>query len=239
MRFQRDESFDSQFDSISELKWYPYVGKRFGENRVRIMVYAHNIPQPPDKYDEKKREWNPKATWANGLEEYTYEQKTYTNAFRYFIKGAVGLKSNFCECSDPSVIERVDSFVERIGYLNFIQDIVKSENALARAEPAQVDQSKRVNREILRILGITHCVCWGKPTYEYVRSMTDYRVVSEKCEERSGFSSCLIDVGGGKTMRCLRIYHPSMPGFGPFSDATHFIISRFLGNEATPKESSV
>ncbi len=167
------------------------------------------------------------------MDEYTYCQGKWTNAFRYFIKGAVGLKSNYGENSPSAIIQRVDSFVDQIAYLNFIQDLVKSDRAIARAEPEQVELSKGVNLEILRILDISHCICWGKPVYDYVRLMKGFKVQSEKDEGQNGFSSCVIDVGWGKVMRCLRIFHPSQPGwFNPFSDATQSIISGFLGGEA-------
>ncbi len=232
MKFQRDKRFDSQFDLVPALRWYPYVGKKFGENGKRIMVYAHNIPISAAKCDEKRREWSDKAVWADRMDEYTYCQGCWTNAFRYFIKGAVGLKSNYGDNSGSAIIQRVDSFVDQIAYLNFIQDLVKSDRAIARAEPEQVEVSKGVNLQILRILDISHCICWGKPVYDYVRLMKGFKVHSEKDEGQSGFSSCVIDIGGGKVMRCLRVFHPSQPGwFNPFSDATHSIISGFLGDE--------
>ena len=83
------------------------------------------------------------------------------------------MRSNFGETSDPSIKQKVDSFVEGIAYLNFIQDVVKSETAMAQADPQQVELSQRVNREILRILAATHCICWGKPTYCLVLSIDD------------------------------------------------------------------
>jgi hypothetical protein len=236
MKFQRDESFDARFDKIKDIRSYPYVGKRFGENGARIMVYAHNIPIDTKRYDKMRDiDYKPKDTWASCLEEYIYPEKCpgfrrrYTNTFRCFIKGTVGLKANYGEDSEPSIIQRVDAFVERIAYLNFIQDLVKSDKALAPDEPEQIELSKKVNHEILKFLNITHCICWGRSTYEYVCSITGFnKVLPEKYEGKSGFSSCVIDVGGGKMMQCLRIHHPSMPGFGPFSDTTHSIISRFL-----------
>ena len=134
MKFERDKQFDTQFDKVNNLRWYPYVGKHFGENGARIMVYAHNIPIQENIYDERKEEWAEKAVWADAMHEYTYVQAEYTNSFRCFIKGAVGLQRNYSENgkppTEPSIIQRVDAFVERIAYLNFIQDLVKSDKAL-------------------------------------------------------------------------------------------------------------
>lgn len=229
LKFSHNTQFDSEFDQVDELIWYPYVGKQFGQNGTRIIVYGHNAYIDSQNYENTKTAWiADKAGWANCIEEYAYEQKWYTEAFRFFIKGAVGLESNFGIDSEAPILARVDSFIDRIAWINFIQDAVKSDNALAAAEAEQVERSKRINREILRILGITHCICWGKPTYEYVRSMVGFKIVSEKNEGKSGFASCVIDTGDGHAIRCLRIYHPSMPGFSPFSNATHSIISGFL-----------
>ena len=62
--------------------------------------------------------------------------------------------------------------------------------------------------------------------------MAGFKVLLEKNDlGKRGFSSCTIDVGEGKMMRCLRIHHPSMPRFGWKSDTTQSIISRFLETE--------
>jgi len=194
------------------------------------MVYAHNIPIKPEDYERKLAEWADPGTWANCLEEYTYVHGLYTNAFRYFIKGAVGLDEDYDEEETAeSVISRIDAFVEEIAYLNFIQGLVKSESPMATPSSELVEISKAVNREYLRILRITHCICWGKPTYQNVKSLDGYEVISEQNEGKRGFSSCVVDTGFGNTMHVLRIFHPSMPqGFAPYSEVTQGIISRFL-----------
>ena len=240
MKFERNKQFDAQFNEVLGLRWYPYVGKHFGENGARVMVYAHNIPVNSARYEEETRKQADKAAWADCIEDYTYCQEKWTNAFRYFIKAAVGLKSNYGEDSEPSIIQRVDSFVEGIAYLNFIQELVKSDSAMAHATEEQIERSKKVNHEILRILGITHCICWGKHTYQYVCSLEGFKVLGEKELGKTGFSSCILEVGGGRTMQCLRIYHPSMPGgFDPLSETTQSIISRFLGTGEAEKQNRV
>lgn len=157
-----------------------------------------------------------------------YVQADYTKAFRYFIRGAVGLKKNFKASSDASVISRIDDFLHGIAYLNFIQDLVNSEKQMTNATWEQAQASQRINREYLRILNITHCICWGKPTYEYVQTMQGFRILSEKSEGKNGFSSCLVETNSGQHMHILRVFHPSMPSFAPNSERTHGIISDFL-----------
>ena len=75
-KFSRDKSFDAQFDKVKDLIWYPYVGKLFGENGVRVMVYGHNAYLNAQDYEKTKEAWvSDKAGWANCIEEYTYEQR--------------------------------------------------------------------------------------------------------------------------------------------------------------------
>lgn len=233
MKFTRDESFDDQFKKIEGIIWYPYVGKSLGKDGKRIMVYAHNIPTKPDDYEKRKIDWMNKdkpVDWTSTetIHEYTYETKRYTKAFRSFIKGAVGVNYGKKEKTEPSIIDRIDSFVDRIAYINFTQDLVVNEKQCANPLPEQVRRSKLINQEILKILGITHCICWGKEVYANVRNMNGFKILSEKDEGKTGFASCSIDLGEGKTMRCLKTFHPSMPGFGCRTETTHSIISRFL-----------
>jgi hypothetical protein len=235
MRFSRNQSFDVQFQEIKDIRWYPYVGKDFAKNKVRIMVFAHNAPVHPDFFDKESKRREPKDTWANALDEYTYEHDPDTKAFRSFVKGTVGLTKDYFEESPADITSKVDAFIWKISYMNFIQGLVKSEAKSIIAPESQIELSKKVNREILNILGITHCICWGKPVYEYVRSLTGFNPVPETNLEKSGFSSCSIDVGDGRIMQCLRVFHPCMPqGFGPFSEETHSIISDFLKLELNP-----
>jgi hypothetical protein len=147
---------------------------------------------------------------------------------------AIGIMAHHYTLQSPSdVVQKVDSLIGEIAYLNFIQDLVKSDSPMANATAEQIEVSKRVNREYLRILGITHCICWGKPTYSYLQSMKGARVSGERNEGKRGFSSSVLDLGFGSTIHLPRIYHPSMPSYlRPFSEETHGIIGRFLEREA-------
>jgi hypothetical protein len=232
-RFTRDTGYDRKFDKIQGLQWYPYLGEDFKRAGQRIMVFAHNIPVRPKIFDEKCKEWSGKGTWADAIEEFAYEEARYTRAFRYFVKAATGLTENYGKDSRPEITIKVDEFLRRIAFINFIQELVKSEKQIAQAGPEQVERSKAVNREILNVLGVTHCICWGKSVYEYVRGIEGFKPIPETETQyrKKGFASCTIDVGAGKQMRCLKIFHPSMPGFRPVQGA-HSIIASFLaGNQ--------
>lgn len=229
MRFPRNTSFDSLFAGVEGARWHPFVGKDFGSNGRRLMVYAHNIPIKPAEYERKLVEWADPATWANAIDEYTYEQGWWTEAFRYFIKGAVGLKENYNANSSATVTDAVDRFVNGMAYLNFIQDLVKSEGQIATASWEQVTLSQKVNRDFLRTLEISHCICWGTPTYNYLKSIQGYRVLSEQSEGKRGFSSSVVETETNTRLKVLRIFHPSMPqGFSPYSESTQKIIAEFL-----------
>ena len=229
MKFKRNTSFDYLFAEVKDAIWYPYVGQAFGNEDRRIMVYAHNIFIKEEDYDKKMAEWTDTGTWADAMEEYTYRQGWWTEAFRFFIKGSVGLSENFNSESPDAITSRVDAFINEIAYLNFIQDLVKSNSHMANATIEQIRRSKAINKEYLRILRVSHCICWGKPTYEYVKSISGYKVISEQYRGKKGFSSCVVDTGDGYNMQILRVHHPSMPSFDPYSKTTQDIISQFLG----------
>jgi len=228
MKFPHNPKFNTEFDRVPGLKWYPYVGMNFGEKPQRVMVYAHNIPIKPEEYEAKAAEFQPKSTWADCMDEYTYEQGEWTEAFRYFVKGAAGLGDNYTRDSSPEIIVKVDSFISGISYINFIQGLVKSDSQMAQAEAALISDSKRINKEILDILGITHCICWGAPVFEYVRTIPGWTAESDKNYDRKGFGYCMVRRGANAPMHVLKIHHPSMPNFHSYSAETQKILSDFL-----------
>lgn len=120
MKFSRDTSFDAQFDQVPYSRWIPYVGPHFAWQEKRIFVFAHNIPSGAEEYEERLKKFSQRSYWADCLEEYTYCRGDWTEAFRCFIKGAVGLTQNYDANSDQEVLGKVDAFVSKIAYLNYI-----------------------------------------------------------------------------------------------------------------------
>lgn len=233
-RFERNKRYDSAFDNISNLRWYPYVGPNFDQCHKKVMVYAHNIPVPPEKYEKLRQQSVARDFWTSqkSLEEYTYTYgEAWAKTFRTFIKGAVGLIEDFDEHSSSDIIARVDSFVNRIAYINYIQDLVISkDNNMAEATDSQIAISKEINLEILELLGVTHCICWGERVFRYLHETDGVDVLSEqKCEpDCRGFSLATITLKN-RAIKLLKVYHPSMPSwFDPFSENTHQIISSFI-----------
>jgi|SRR5437762_10417292 len=205
MKFPRNQNFDPQFDTIPNLVWYPYVGQDFDQSAQKIMVFAHNIPMGAENYEAKTREWASKATWADAVEEYTYEQASYTKSFRSFIKGAVGLTENYGDDSDSSIINKIDAFVSRIAYGNFIQGLIKSDSALGTADSDAITRSKAINRKILEILGITHCICWGKNVFDYVTTLEGFDTLQHEDLNKGGFGYSLIEHETGRRMHVLKV----------------------------------
>ncbi len=225
--FERNVTYDSQFDAVENLKWYPYVGPQYDISDMKIMVLAHNIPIDEKRYDEMKIKWSPKDYWAIGIEEYTYEKGFWTESFRSFIKGAVGLKENYDEDSDNEIIEKVNAFVNSISYVNYIQDIVKSNSQMINASKEQIEESIPINEAIFRILGITHCICWGKQVYNHIKSSSNVINFTNEINHKEGFAECGIMLND-QPIKLLKVFHPSMPKFGKYSESTHEIIANFL-----------
>ena len=233
MKFTHNQKFNAQFDQIPGLVWYPYVGQNFEQSDRRIMVFAHNVPMKAENYQSKMREWAAKATWADALEEYTYEQGFWTKTFRSFITAAVGLTENFGYDSELAITDKVDAFVNRIAYGNFIQDLVQSERALATADADIVARSNSINRQFLEILAITHCICWGKNVFQYVTTLDGYKTLQHEDLNKLGFAYALVENDRGSRMHVLKVHHPSMPNFDRYSSETQNILSNFLA-KSTP-----
>lgn len=228
MRFRHNPQFDTQFAQIPKIVWYPYVGQEFDKGTQRIMVFAHNIAINNESYEAKSLEWKAPATWSEAVEEFTYVHGTYNKAFRSFIKGAVGLTEDYKQDPDPQIAQKIDKFVRGIAYGNFIQGLVRSDTAIATAESGLIADSKAINLQLLKILEITHCICWGKKVFNYVESLEGYITVESEDLQRSGFGYSVVESEEKRRMRVLKIYHPSMPRFGHKSVATHAIFSDFL-----------
>ena len=230
MKFPRNRVFDQKLDSVNGLIWYPYIGEFFTESPSRIMVYAHNIPVPEKDYESLMKKWESKSYWADCIEEYTYCQGWWTKTFRAFVKGAVGLSENYNSESSSEIIKKVDDFIGKISYLNFIQDSVKSENQLANATSDQILKSQKINQHVLDILEITHCICWGKQVYQHILAMDGNKIIKEEKLRLRGFSRATIQLKAGRIIKILKVFHPSMPSFKPYSEETQKTLSEFIEN---------
>ena len=229
MSFIHNPRFDAQFDKVPNIIWTPYVGQNFEQSPQKLLVFAHNISCKGAEYDAKTEEWKAKNTWSSCLDEYTYKPVKYNKAFRFFIKAAVGLSGNYKEDPIPAIRDKIESFVNRIAYVNFIQGLVKSETPLTPVEASQIAQSKTINKQLLEILGITHCICWGGPVFDHVTTLDGFSVVKTEDLLQKSFSYSLIQNEHGRRMHVLKIFHPSMPqGFKPYSPTTQDIIAAFL-----------
>jgi len=68
----------------------------------------------------------------------------------------------------------------------------------------------------------------GAPVFDYVKSLPGWAVEDEKSYEQRGFGYCLVRRDSAAPMHVLKIHHPSMPNFRPYSAETQRIISDFL-----------
>lgn len=228
MKFPHNTSFNSRFDKIDGLEWYPYVGEKYDQSTQKLMVYAHNIPSKPEELAARTTEFSPKNTWSDAVEEYAYWPLRHTKTFRSFVQGLAGLDSPYYYDSPSEVTTKVDVLLARISYINFIQGLVPGESQMTTAEPEHVDRSKQINRRILEILNTSHCICWGKHVFNHVTTLDGWTVLERQNLELSGFGYGLIQHKDGRKIHVLKVFHPAMPGFYATSHKTHKIFSDFL-----------
>ncbi|WP_313032330.1 hypothetical protein [Soonwooa sp.] len=234
MKFAHNNYFDKKFSSINQIRFYPYVGKNYNQNEKKILVLAHNIYCPIEKYESEQIRTASKTHFADALEEYTYDQGWWTKTFRNFIKGTLALKENFTRSSSDIVIKKVDSFIESISYTNYINDLVPSNNANNIAvNPHLIKLSSEINNEIYKILETSHIFCWGKNVFNYIINQENVNIVertnlltkSEIKKQGFEYAKILID---NQEIHLLKIFHPSMPKFGHKKEDTRKIIEWFM-----------
>ena len=151
----------------------------------------------------------------------------YTKSFRNFLKGALGIHHNFDENSVEAVV--IDDYLSKICYTNYINDFVITEeknNVIIPAE--QLERSRIINEQLLEILKPTHLICWGKEVFQYLISNPRYKTLEAKNLGKPGFNYAKIqDVATNQTFHLLKVFHPSMPGFGVYDEKTHEIFAWF------------
>jgi len=226
-KFIHNSQYNNQFTKIDKITWFPYVGQDFGKTANRIMVYAHNIPFAEQGFEaEVKRTASP-TFFADCLDEYTYINESWSMAFRNFVKGAVGLTENYSKNSSPEIINKIDNFVRQIAYTNFIDGLVKTNSKTnVYIEQEQIDRSRKINLEILKILNITHCICWGNEVFKHVASYATKPFTENNLT--TGFSFSKIQISNNQTINVLKVFHPSMPNFKHLQTSTHEIFKKFL-----------
>jgi uracil-DNA glycosylase len=235
MKFQNNTIFNDKFEKIEAVRFYPYVGKQFPNQQKRILVFAHNMYTEPEKHESEQLRTTSKTHFANAMEEFTYQQKWWTKTFRNFVKGSLAINENFTSNSSIEIVARVDQFVEKISYINYINDIVPSNRANnVTVETELIQKSHHINKEFIKILDTTHIVCWGKQVFNYLLSQPDITIKeriknfekNEGLKNRKGFEYVKIELDG-KTIHILKVFHPSMPSFGQYNVGTQNIMNWF------------
>lgn len=223
----RDDTYDKIFQQIEKIRWYPFVGSQFKNSKRKLFIYAHNIPTKREDYETRINKFSEKAYWARYVGEYTFCKGNWTHSFRSFVKGAVGFSNEYSLESPIEKITVVKNFINRIAYLNYIQDLVIGDNIYTNATNEQIIISKEINNQILSKLEITDCICWGAKVYSYLINDKNTKIIKKEKINKKGFESCTINKNG-QVIRVLKVYHPSMPGFGMYKNETHSIIQNFF-----------
>lgn len=235
MTLIRITDFDNQFENIDKIIFHPFVGENFKNNERRIMIYAHNIPVPSEKFDEAKTtEVNP-TNYTYSMGQYLNKKKNWNKSFRNFIKASVGFTSDYKTPLEGENLEKIGNFVSKISHINYINGIVKSEtNNNAIIDIELLKNSIEINNKILDILEITHIVCWGKNVFNYIIQQEKVQILEswdnfdriEGLKKSKGYGYAKI-ILNGKEIHILKTFHPSMPSFRQYYDNTHKIFNWF------------
>lgn len=199
------------------------------------MIFAHNMPSKIEEYDIHRIEKSSSTHFANAMEEFTYVQEKYTTTFRNFIKGSLFINENFNLASSKEITDKIENFIEKISYTNYVNDLVQSSTKTnVTVSNELLNRSHHVNKELIKILNVTHIVCWGKNVFNYFLSQPEIKTIErwkdfEKIDglkNRNGFEFAQIEFNG-KEICLLKVFHPSMPSFGHYNKYTQDILSWF------------
>ena len=227
MKILSSITHQKNFQIIPEIQFYPYVGENYDSEKVKTLVLAHNrYCHPLDWEDVRKNTADPDH-FADSVGEFTYAKAWYTKSFRNFLKGGLGIHHNFDENSPEAPL--INDYLSKICYTNYINDFVITEeknNVIIPAE--QLERSRIINEHLLEILKPTHLICWGKEVFQYLISNPRYKTLEAKNLGKPGFNYAKIqDVATNQTFHLLKVFHPSMPGFGVYDEKTHKIFAWF------------
>lgn len=236
-KFPHDKTFNDQFDKIKDLRFYPYVGKNFISAEKRILVFAHNVPVKKIDYEAKLLSTKERDHFVNDFTNYSYLHDGWTSAFRKFLKGSLSFKEEYTENPSSDISNKIDDFVIKIAFANYIYELVCSDSMINVIVPDEFkSKSNAINHEIINILEITHIVCWGKHVYGYLLNHEAVKICKGErwnnfeskigLKNRKGFEYSKIEIDG-RQIHVLKIFHPSMPGFGVYNESTHKIMDWF------------
>ena len=99
MKILSNQSFQTNFQKIPNIRSYPYVGENYDSAEVKILVLAHNRYCHPLDWEDVKRNTADPNHFADSVGEFAFTKAWYTKSFRNFLKGALGIKNNFDENS--------------------------------------------------------------------------------------------------------------------------------------------
>ena len=227
MKILSNQSFQTNFQKIPNIRFYPYVGVNYDSAKVKILVLAHNRYCHPLDWEDVKRNTADPNHFADSVGEFAFTKAWYTKSFRNFLKGALGIKNNFDENSVEASM--VIEYLQKICYTNYINDFVITEEINNVTIPKeQLERSRIINENLLEILKPTHIISWGKEVYQYLISNPRYRIIETNNLEKAGFSYAkLEDNSTNQILHLLKVFHPSMPGFGVYDDVTTGIFEWF------------
>lgn len=232
MKFLNDLTFYEKFSKIEDIKYYPYVGLNFNNEQKKILIFAHNIYCDPKKFETELERTKSPTHFSDALAEYAYVQAKWTTAFRNFIKGSLAINENYSKSSSIETMDKINNFISKVSFTNYINDLVKSERANNVDVPNElVKKSHTINQELISILKVTHIVCWGNQVFDYIlKKASNIEMKSfndiENLSPSRGFGYAKIDLNG-RRVHLLKVHHPSMPYFGHKNINTQNILKWF------------
>jgi len=166
MNTNLNQTFDSQFDKIENLTWYPWVGKDYALSNRRVLMIgdSHYTVDEEGNFDEEC--YNDFMSNKNHTREFAYG---YMNGEEWNFNR--NLRLCLLNVDDKTLLKPL---WEKITFYNFIQEPMKQRDAEPTVEQYKIAWNVFV--KLVEVIKPTDCIFIG------VRSET-------------GFGSCMYELG--------------------------------------------
>jgi hypothetical protein len=190
------KTFDSDFDKLEMLKWYPWIGENYERNKILIIGESH--------YEDGE-------FWQLGNKETTriITQKRFDD-----INGKWTLHRNV----EKTILNKTDITLEErtelwnsVAYWNLVQRLLGSRNTTDRPNFEDFDLGWKLFFQIYEILEPKYCLVLGKASFgalgNYLTNcQTEWKIIKSELNPNEK----ILKLNNGKQeIKLLFINHPS------------------------------
>jgi len=175
--------YNELFDKINELRWYPWIGSNYTENKILIIGESHYAQDENGNFDKEC------------YEDFLSDKNTTINIVERLLNGESWkmFQNTYKALLGTDNINK-EAFWSNVAFYNFVQLPRKT----IEDKPSKTDfiSGWNVFYELLKVIKPTHCVFLGLSSAQYLKSVmkrkkgiifADKKSTFEQCDKKIGF----------------------------------------------------